>query len=339
MPHDDGPGARRPLPPGSRPVSGTPGRQPTAPSAPFPTHSPAMQRVIALATRVAPYGSTVLITGESGVGKERLARWIHAASGRPGPFVAVNCAALADTLLESELFGHVRGAFTGAVRDRPGFFETAHRGTLFLDEIGDVSPAMQVKLLRVLQEREVCRVGDSTPRAIDLRLIAATNRDLKDDVQHRRFRDDLYYRLCVVEIHVPPLRDRPADLHVLIHALVEPISARLRRPIHGFTPAALEALLQYAWPGNVRELEHAIEHACAVAVGPRIDLEDLPDAVRGPSARVEPPRSLADRQRAYVRAVLDRHRGDRRRAAAELGISLSTLKRRLRGKVTKTRDS
>jgi two-component system, NtrC family, response regulator HydG len=291
-----------------------------------------MHRIVTLANRVASLDSTVLITGESGVGKERLARWIHTASPRRhGAFVAVNCAALPDTLLESELFGHVRGAYTGAVRDRRGFFEEAHRGTLFLDEIGEVSPATQVRLLRVLQEREVYRVGETRPRPIDVRLIAATNRDLEKDIRRQRFRRDLYYRLRVIDLHVPPLRERPEDLRLLTRRLLEQIEARLHRPVTGYAPAALDRLLDYAWPGNVRELEHAIERACAVADGPLIDVDDLPDAVRRSHPR-RPHGSgpLIDHQVAYIRAVLDQHRGNRRLTAQELGISLSTLKRRLR---------
>jgi len=297
------------------------------------TQSPPMRRVLALAARVAPVDSTVLITGESGVGKERLARWLHAASRRAkGPFVAVNCGAFADTLLESELFGHVQGAFTGAVRDRLGVFESANGGTLFLDEIGDVSLSTQVRLLRVLQEREVRRVGDTTSRRVDIRLIAATHRDLLDEVAHQRFRHDLYYRLRVIDLQVPPLRERPEDLRALARDLLERTAARLRRPIVGYTARALDCVLDYVWPGNIRELEHAIERACAVAAGPQIDVEDLPTAVRASHAtdHAFDRRSLADREIAYIRAVLERHHGDRRRAIGELGISLSTLKRRLR---------
>jgi len=295
--------------------------------------SPAMQRVMALAARVAPLDSTVLITGESGVGKERLARWLHHASPRArGPFVAVNCGAFADTLLESELFGHARGAFTGAVQDRLGVFEAAQGGTLFLDEIGEVSPAMQVKLLRVIQEREVTRLGETKARPVDVRLIAATNRDLLDEVAHQRYRRDLYYRLRVIDLHVPPLRERPEELLGLVRDLLAQTATRLGRPVVGYTPRALDRLLDYPWPGNIRELEHALERACAVATGPEIDVEDLPDAVRGVDASARRPdeRLLADRERAYIQAVLDRHSGNRRRAAEELGLSLSTLKRRLR---------
>ena len=292
-----------------------------------------MGRVMAVAARVAPLDSTVLITGESGVGKERLARWLHQASPRAhGPFVAVNCGAFADTLLESELFGHARGAFTGAVQDRLGVFEAATGGTLFLDEIGDVSPAMQVKLLRVIQEREVVRLGETKARRVDVRLIAATNRDLLDDVAHHRYRRDLYYRLRVIDLHVPSLRERPEELLGLAHDLLARTAVRLHRPVVGYTPRALDRMLDYLWPGNIRELEHAIERACAVATGSEIEVEDLPDAVRRADASGSRPdrRPLADRELAYIRTVLDRHHGDRRRAVEELGISLSTLKRRLR---------
>jgi two-component system, NtrC family, response regulator HydG len=292
-----------------------------------------MRKVLTLAARVAPVDSTVLITGESGVGKERLAQWIHQRSTRTrGPFVAVNCGAFAETLLESELFGHARGAFTGAVQDRQGVFEAARGGTLFLDEVGDVSSAMQVKLLRVIQEREVRRVGETQVRSIDVRLIAATHRDLLEEIARERFRLDLYYRLRVIDLRIPPLRERPEDLRVLIHDLLAQTATRLHREITGYTADAFDRMLDYTWPGNVRELEHAIERACAVAAGPEIDVDDLPEAVRGHARDrdAHAQRPLQERQTAYVRAVLERHHGDRKHAAAELGISLSTLKRRLR---------
>ena len=292
-----------------------------------------MRQVLALAQRIAPLDSTVLITGESGVGKERLARSLHDASRRSrGPFTAVNCGAFADTLIESELFGHARGAFTGAVQDRPGLFEAAHGGTLFLDEVGELSPPIQVKLLRVIQEREVVRLGERKPRAVDLRLIAATNRPLADEVEQGRFRRDLYYRLDVIHLHIPPLRQRLDEVLELVRDLLVETTKRLGRPMASYTPAAIERLLEYPWPGNIRELQHAIEHACAVATGPLIDVEDLPEAVRrhGLAAAGRRQRPLIDRERAYIRAVLARVGGNRQRAAEELGISLSTLKRRLR---------
>ncbi len=296
----------------------------------------AMERIMSVAARVAPLDSTVLILGESGVGKERMARWLHDASRRrKRPFIAVNCGAFADTLLETELFGHARGAFTGAVTERPGLFEAADGGTLFLDEIGEVSPAMQVKLLRVLQEREVHRVGELRSRHVDVRIVAATNRDLEREVQANRFRVDLYYRLQVVELAIPPLRERPEELVTLLRQFLPQIADRLSRPVTGYTTQAWEALLQHSWPGNIRELEHAIERACAIAEGPDIQVEDLPTSVLRQALRA---RQHGDpglspwqaNQRALILSALDRHHGDKQRAAEDLGISLSTLKRRLR---------
>jgi len=292
-----------------------------------------MAQLMTLAARVAPLDSTILITGESGVGKERLARWLHERSTYTrGPFVAVNCGAFSDTLLESELFGHARGAFTGAVQDRLGVFEAAAGGTLFLDEVGDVSHAMQVKLLRVIQEREVIRLGETRTRRLDVRLIAATNRDLLEEVTQGRFRRDLYYRLRVIDLEVPPLRDRIDEVVRLAHEILSQMVKRFRRPVVGFTAAALQCLLEYSWPGNIRELEHAIERACAVTSGREIDVEDLPAVMRAGIRTLELASlsPLDVRELAYIRAVLARQGGDRRRAAAELGISLSTLKRRLR---------
>src|SRR5713101_3201296 len=208
-------------------------------------YSPTMRNLMDLAARVARVDSNILITGESGVGKERLAQFIHRASARAaGPFIPVNCGALSETLAESELFGHVRGAFTGAFQDRPGLFEAANGGTLLLDEVGDVPLPMQVRLLRVIQEREVRRLGENRQRRVDVRLIAATNRSLKDDVEERRFRVDMYFRLNVVELHVPPLRERPDDLRGLAGMLQTRIATRMHRTISGYTDAALNCLLQ-----------------------------------------------------------------------------------------------
>lgn len=310
----------------------TPGR-PTAGG--VTTSSPPMLQLWDLAVRVAPTDLTVLITGETGVGKERLARWLHGASRRAQrPFVAVSCSALADTLLECELFGHARGAFPGAIDDRPGFFETARGGTLFLDDIGEVSPAMQGKLLRAIEEGEVRRFGETTIRRVDVRLIAATSRHLLAAVAQHRFRQDLYYRLRSIDLHVPPLRERPEELRELARDLLAREAARLQRPILGYTAHALDRMLAYPWPGNIRELLNAIECACAVTTGPEIDIEDLPAAVRTRHGvdREYARQARKDREAVYIREAVDRHHGDRRRAAEELGISLSTLQRRLRGR-------
>jgi two-component system response regulator HydG len=292
--------------------------------------NPAMRLVWAHAAKFAPTAYTVLITGETGVGKERVARWLHRASPRSAaPFVAVNCGALPDSLIESELFGHARGAFTGAVQDRPGIVEVAHRGTLFLDEIGDVSAAVQARLLRVLQEGEVRRVGETCVRHVDFRLVAATNRDLRVEVAEQRFREDLYWRLGALRLNVPPLRDRREDLPALARELLTRAAARAGRRILGFTLRALDRLLQHDWPGNVRELEHTLEHACAVAPGPRIDVEDLPESVRDPTG-VTAVKSLNQAELDHMIATLHRNGGNRRRTAAQLAISVATLRRRLR---------
>jgi two-component system response regulator HydG len=294
--------------------------------------SPEMRRVYDLVARVAPTDATVLVTGESGVGKEDVARRLHERSCRArGPLVAVNCAALTDSLLETELFGHLRGAFTGAVQDRLGLVEAAHTGTLFLDEIGDVSPAVQVRLLRILQTWEVRRVGDFRSRHVDVRLVAATNRDLAAEVRLGRFRLDLYYRLSVVDVTIPPLRQRPADVQHLLDERLDVIARRMGRSIAGYSAGARQVALEYSWPGNIRELEHAIVRACALARGPFIETHDFPDAVRQPFRLSEsgPIKPLRELEREYVRMVLRRNDGDRRRAAAELQISLATLKRKL----------
>jgi two-component system response regulator HydG len=294
--------------------------------------SPAMRRVLDLARRMARVDLSLLITGESGVGKERVARLIHDASARAGrPFVAINCGAIPETLLESELFGHVRGAFTGAAQDRTGLFEAASQGTLFLDEVGELPAAMQVKLLRVLQERTVRRVGDNRNRSVDVRVVAATNRDLAIDMNSGRFRKDLYYRLNVVELHVPPLRERRDDILPLARELLEAASLRMKRPGIRLSSQAADQLMRHAWPGNVRELQNAMERAVALAQGRRVEVDDLPEEVRraGPSVAAGQ-KTLAAIEKAAIRLALERNSGHQGRTAAELGIGLSTLYRKLR---------
>ena len=293
-----------------------------------------MKKTLDLARRVARVDSSVLVTGESGVGKERVARLIHEESERGGrPFIAVNCGAVTESLLESELFGHVRGSFTGATQDRVGLFEAAHHGTIFLDEIGELAQAMQVKLLRVLQEHEIRRVGESRTRKVDVRVIAATNRDLAEEVAAGRFRDDLYYRLRVIELRIPPLRDRRADVLPIARRALTQLSRKLQRNISGFTPAAAESLLRYPWPGNVRELQNAVEHAIVLAEGTRIDEHDLPEEVRTRMVHrmsLDTTRTLAEIERDYILAVLETNGGNQKRTAEQLGIGTATLYRRLR---------
>jgi transcriptional regulator with PAS, ATPase and Fis domain len=247
--------------------------------------------------------------------------------------VAVHCGAVTETLLESELFGHARGSFTGADRDRPGLFEAASGGTLFLDEIGEVSPGMQVKLLRALQEREVRRVGENRSRPVDVRVLAATNRNLPDEVAAGRFRQDLYYRLRVIELRVPPLRERPADVLPLGHLFLTGTAKRMGRDVTGFTPKAADHLVRYEWPGNVRELQNAIEHAVALCGSRRIDVQDLPEELRLAPPRAVLPgriRPLEEVEREYIVAAVEALGGNRTRAAAELRIGTATLFRKLK---------
>ncbi len=297
--------------------------------------SPQMQHVIDLARRVAKVDATVLITGESGVGKERVARLVHEESTRAvGPFIAVNCGAITETLLESELFGHARGAFTGAASDRPGLFEAANGGTILLDEIGDISPGMQVKLLRVLQEREVRRIGENKSRQIDVRVLAATNRDLGQRVSEERFRQDLYYRLRVVEILVPPLRERRDDVLPLARLMLADAAMRMESEISGLTPGAADQLLRYDWPGNVRELENAMERAVALGTGNRVGLEDLAEEIRRAFPKpvisggtVQPLRAI---EKEYILAALEQNSGNQTRTAEQLQIGSATLYRKLK---------
>jgi len=297
--------------------------------------SPAMWQLVDLARRVAKVDSTVLITGESGSGKERIARLVHEESARAaGAFIAVNCGAVAETLLESELFGHARGAFTGATQDRPGLFEAANGGTLLLDEVAEVSPGMQVKLLRALQEREIRRVGENKNRRVDVRVVAATNRDLAHQVASGAFRTDLYYRLKVIELHVPPLRERRDDILPLARVLFADAAVRMKRKISALAPRAADQLLRYDWPGNVRELENAMERAVALARGTRVELEDLPEEIRHafprPVAASGAVRPLDDVEKEYILAILERNGGNQTHTAQQLRIGSATLYRKLK---------
>ena len=293
--------------------------------------SNAMQRIYRLAAQVAPTRATVLVTGESGTGKGALARALHDRSPRAGrPFVSVHCVALAESLLESELFGHEKGAFTGADRRRPGRFEIANGGTLFLDEVGEIPLATQVKLLRVLQEREFERVGGNEAIAVDVRIIAATNRDLAADVKAGRFREDLYYRLNVVPIEMPPLRMRHSDLEVLARHYLERFNEENGKTVLGFTPAARARIAEYSWPGNVRELENAIERAIVVCEGSHVDAEHLPIANERTSITARIPGStLAEIERYAIVATLEAAGGSTTKAAEMLGVSVRTVQYRL----------
>jgi DNA-binding NtrC family response regulator len=297
--------------------------------------SPAMRQVVDLARRVAKVDSTVLITGESGAGKERIARIVHDESTRAaGPFIAVNCGAITETLLESELFGHARGAFTGATQDRPGLFEAANRGTLLLDEVGEISTGMQVKLLRALQEREIRRVGENKSRKVDVRIIASTNRDLAQMVADGSFRQDLFYRIKVVELLVPPLRDRRDDILPLARVLLAGSALWMKRTISGLAPAAADQLLRYDWPGNVRELENTMERAVALAPGNRVELDDLPEEIRQacpkPAVLSGQVRPMEEVEKEYILAALKLNGGNQTHTAKQLKIGAATLYRKLK---------
>ncbi len=299
----------------------------------FIAGSAVMQEVLELAARVAPLDTTVLIYGESGTGKEFIVRMIHDQSPRAGgPFVSINCAALTETLLESELFGHVRGAFTGAVRDKAGLFEVAGNGTLFLDEIGEVAPTVQAKLLRALQEREIRRVGAERTIKVNARVVAATNRDLRAAVAAGTFREDLYFRLGAFVITVPPLRDRREDIPPLVHDFVRRAATRVKKDVQNVSSDAMTALMNYSWPGNVRELEHAIERAVIVARGNSIRLRELPPEVSQKPRQLVAGDSLdlPALERAAIERALERFRGNRRQAAEALKISTVTLWRKMK---------
>ncbi|MBX3203744.1 MAG: sigma-54-dependent Fis family transcriptional regulator [Labilithrix sp.] len=294
--------------------------------------SPVMQKVYRVARQVAGSKATVLITGESGTGKGELAKAIHALSPRAkAPFVSLHCAAIPETLLEAELFGHEKGAFTGADKRRVGRFEQADGGTLFLDEVGDIPPLMQVKLLRVLQERTIERIGSGQSVAVDVRVLAATNKDLAAEVREGRFREDLYYRLNVVAVEMPSLRLRGGDVVVLAEHFLQRFARENHKNIEGLTDAARTKVLGHRWPGNVRELENAIERAVVMSDGPRLDAEDLPfDAaqpVQGP-VRI-PGATMAEIERYAILATLEATQGSTARAADLLDISVRTIQYRL----------
>ena len=301
--------------------------------------SPAMLEVYKLVARVSEGKSTVLLQGESGTGKELIARAIHANSPRRDkPFVPVNCGALPDTLLESEMFGYEKGAFTGAVGTKTGLFEAANGGTLFLDEIGDLGPALQVKLLRVMQDHEVRRVGGTTSLKVDVRIIVATNRDLEQFVKEGKFRDDLYYRLNVVRITLPTLIERKEDIPMLAHHFLQKYAGGSARAVRGFLPDTMALLKQYRWPGNVRELENAIERAVSLSHGPLLTPDDLPAALRQPESRVGDKPEVSDQQdtvcmtleeveKRHLIRVLKETKGNKVKAAKILGIDRRTLYR------------
>jgi DNA-binding NtrC family response regulator len=299
----------------------------------FVARSPAMQEVLELAGQVAPLDTTVLVFGESGTGKEFVVKMIHDQSRRAsGSFVSVNCAALTETLLESELFGHVRGAFTGAVRDKPGLFEVASNGTLFLDELGEVAPSVQAKLLRALQEREIRRVGGERTIKVNTRVIAATNRDLRAAVTAGTFREDLYFRLGAFVITIPPLRDRREDIPVMAHEFVQRAARRMEKDVKTVSAEAMTLLVRYAWPGNVRELEHAMERAVILARGTTVTVRELPpEIVQGRAGlRETETLDLKETEQRLIRQALEKFKGNRRRAAGALNISPVTLWRKMK---------
>jgi two-component system, NtrC family, response regulator AtoC len=298
--------------------------------------SPAMQQVFEIVQQVAPTRATVLITGETGTGKELIAHALHNLSPRKnGPFVAVHAAALPSTLLESELFGHEKGAFTGAVERRIGRFEMADGGTLFLDEVGEIEPAMQVKLLRVLEERRFERVGGTKTIESDVRLVAATNKDLKKLVNEGKFRDDLFYRLSVVSVALPPLRERREDIALLVHAFLEQCSRENNKPVREITQEALNVLMAYDWPGNVRELRNMIEQMVVLSRAERLTLRDVPAAIRGGAdltkiSVVRAGMTVEQAERQLIVQALKEMAGNRTKAAQKIGISRRTLHRKLK---------
>jgi DNA-binding NtrC family response regulator len=300
-------------------------------------NSPVMRKVFEKISQVAGVRSTVLITGESGTGKELVARAIHQLSERKNrPFVAVNCAALPEQLVEDELFGHVKGAYTGAESDRDGRFKQAHRGTLFVDEIGEMAARTQAKLLRVLETMEFSPVGSTATEKVDVRVLAATNRPLRQEVEAGRFREDLFYRINVVRIDLPTLSERPGDISILARAFIDEISVANDRAVKSVTPEALRILEQYSWPGNVRELRNVLEQIIVLSGREVIDVEDLPPEIRQAARSEEdeiairPGTSLRAAEKALILRTMEEFGGNRARVAAVLGISLRTLQRKLK---------
>lgn len=299
-------------------------------------NSDKIRKIFDLIDKVAQTDSTIMIYGESGTGKELVAREIHCRSLRSnGPFVSINCGALPETLLESELFGHVRGSFTGAVRDKEGLFAVAKGGTFFLDEVGETSPAIQVKLLRVLQEREIIPVGGVKPIKVDVRLIAATNADLEKQVESGKFRADLFYRLNVIPIHIPPLRQRRDDIPLLVEHFLKTYCEAQGKPLKQVTKQAFDLLMRYDWPGNVRELENVIERAVILQEGNLIGPEDLPERIRGGTSQIKTDLvtarnlTLEELEKQYILQVLNETGWHKKKAAQILGINASTLYRKL----------
>jgi DNA-binding NtrC family response regulator len=296
--------------------------------------SPAMLKVFEVVRRVAPTKASVLITGESGVGKELIANALHNLSPRKdNPFIKVHCAALAETLLESELFGHEKGSFTGAASRKKGRFELAHSGTIFLDEIGEIDQSVQIKILRVLQEKKFERVGGEETLEVDVRVVTATNRDLEKEIAEGRFREDLFYRLNVVRVHVPPLRERKDDLALMISAFIREFAQENGKAIEGIDPKARQALYAYDWPGNVRQLRNCMESAVVLSSGPLITLDDLPPSIRpgseAPVVAIPVGSTLADAEREVILQTLASCAGNKSKASEVLGIGRKTLHRKL----------
>ena len=291
---------------------------------------PSMLEVFRKLQRVASTDISVLITGETGTGKELIAKEIHRRSPREnGPFVTINCGAIPENLIESELFGHVKGAFTGAIMNRPGKFQVADKGTLFLDEIGELPLNLQVKLLRALQERVVFRVGDSKPEKVDIRIVAATNRNLEEEIRAGNFREDLYYRLNVVNLMLPPLRERGDDVMIIAKVLLSKYADELGSPVRGFSPAALAAIKKHAWPGNIRQLENRIKKALVLCDQTLLSPEDLDLGPANETAILPLEKAKEDFQRRYVLEVLERNNGNRTQTARDLGVDPRTIFRYL----------